>query len=160
MSICRLRRFTESCLATALAALGLCALCAPARAAPGEGTAAAAELTPANLLSAVNDYRARRGLGRLHADARLEAIALEHSASMANAGRLSHGDFQARFRMTGRALCVENLAVGGRNPGVVIGAWRQSPEHHTNLLETEVDLAGVAMVGRYITWLACTHRPA
>jgi len=156
----RPRRFTDSCLATTLAVLGLCALCAPASAAPGEGRAAAAELTPDNLLSAVNDYRARRGLGRLRADARLEAIALQHSASMANAGHLSHGDFQARFRMTGLALCVENLAAGGRNPGVVIGAWRKSPEHHTNLLETEVGLAGVAVVGRYITWLACTHRPA
>ena len=107
------------------------------------------------VLAEVNLYRASQGLAPLAADARLQAIAQAHSEAMAQQGRLSHGGFQQRFDRSGARLCVENLAAGTLQPARVVAAWRRSPEHHRNLLEPRVQVAGVAATGSVVSLLAC-----
>jgi len=109
----------------------------------------------AAVLAEVNLYRASQSLAPLAADARLQAIAQAHSLAMAQQGRLSHGGFQQRFDRSGARLCVENLAAGTLQPARVVAAWRRSPEHHRNLLEPRVQVAGVAATGSVVSLLAC-----
>jgi uncharacterized protein YkwD len=135
-------------------ALALClALCLPLPQVParaGETSDLATEV-----LAEVNRYRASHGLAPLAADARLQAIAQAHSQAMAQEGRLSHGGFQQRFDRSGARLCVENLAAGTLQPARIVAAWRRSPEHHRNLLESRVQVAGVAAAGSVVSLLAC-----
>jgi uncharacterized protein YkwD len=107
------------------------------------------------LLQAVNDYRAAQGLPRWRADPVLAAIGRAHSRAMARDGRLSHEGFRARAARSGSALCVENLVAGASAPEQAVALWRRSPAHHQNLLEPAVAWAGVGVVGRYATLLAC-----
>ena len=109
------------------------------------------------VLAEVNRYRSSRGLAPLEADARLQAIAQAHSQAMARQGRLSHGGFQQRLARSGARLCVENLAAGTLQPARVVAAWQHSPEHHRNLLEPRVQVAGVAATGSVVSLLACRY---
>ncbi len=136
--------------ACATLALCLCLLHAPAR--PDDALDLAAAV-----LAEVNLYRTSQGLAPLTADVRLQAIAQVHSQSMAQQGRLSHGGFQQRFDHSGARLCVENLAAGTLHPARVVAAWRRSPEHHCNLLEPRVQVAGVAATGSVVSLLACRY---
>jgi len=140
-------RFPARCTAPALA-LCLALLHTPARPDDAPDLAAA-------VLAEVNLYRASQSLAPLAADARLQAIAQAHSLAMAQQGRLSHGGFQQRFDRSGARLCVENLAAGTLQPARVVAAWRRSPEHHRNLLEPRVQVAGVAATGSVVSLLAC-----
>lgn len=142
---------TARCASTALA-LCLALLHTPAR--PAE----APDLADA-VLAEVNLYRASQGLAPLAADARLQAITGAHAQAMAQQGRLSHGGFQQRFDRSGARLCVENLAAGTLQPARVVAAWRRSPEHHRNLLEPRVQVAGVAVHGTVVSLLACRFDP-
>src|SRR5690606_38531113 len=108
----------------------------------------------ADLLRAVNDYRAARGLARWQPDPGLAAIARGHSARMHAERRFSHEGFQARAIRSGSHRCVENLAQGAWAPEVAVSMWRRSQAHHDNLLDADVRWAGVGVVGRYLTLLA------
>jgi uncharacterized protein YkwD len=129
-------------------ALSLFLLHAPARADEAPDLAA-------GVLAEVNRYRGGQGLAPLVADVRLQAIAQAHSQAMAQQGRLSHGGFQQRFDRSGARLCVENLAAGTFQPARVVAAWQRSPEHHRNLLDPRVQVAGVAATGSVVSLLAC-----
>ena len=107
------------------------------------------------VLAEVNRYRINLGLQPLATDARLQAIAQEHTQVMAQQGRLSHGGFQQRLDRSGARLCVENLAAGTLLPAQLVAAWRRSPEHHRNLLEPRVQVAGVAATASVVSLLAC-----
>jgi uncharacterized protein YkwD len=126
-------------------------------AAPGDvGAAEAAR--EADLLRAVNDYRAARGLARWRADPGLAALARAHSRRMAAEGRLTHDGFRERALRSGSPLCVENLVAGARAPEQALAMWRRSPAHHDNLLEPGAFWAGVGVAGagaHYATLLAC-----
>jgi uncharacterized protein YkwD len=138
--------------------LSLCLAMAHPTAQADDPHIAAPDLASA-VLAEVNRYRASRGLAPLAADARLQAITTAHALSMAQQGRLSHGGFQQRFDRSGAQLCVENLAAGTLQPARVVAAWRQSPEHHRNLLEPRVQVAGVASHGSVVSLLACRFDP-
>lgn len=132
------------------AALALCLALPPIPARAGEAPDLAT-----GVLAEVNRYRVSQGLVPLVADDRLQAITLAHSQAMAQQGRLSHGGFQQRFDRSGARLCVENLAAGSLQPARVVAAWQRSPEHHRNLLEPRVQVAGVAATGSVVSLLAC-----
>lgn len=117
--------------------------------------AAVAQPLADQVLAEVNRYRASQGLGLLEPDARLQAIAAEHSAALARQGRLSHGGFQQRFQRSGAQLCVENLAAGSADAVALVAAWRASPEHHRNLLEPGVRAVGLGQAGPVVSLLAC-----
>lgn len=123
--------------------------------AAGNDLAASLSAAEADLLRAVNDYRAARGLPRWVPDAGLASIARAHSADMLQRQTLSHEGFTARARRTGSHLCVENLVGGAASAEVAVAAWRKSPDHHANLLDPQVKWAGIGVAGPYATLLAC-----
>jgi uncharacterized protein YkwD len=109
----------------------------------------------AELASLVNQYRAGENIAALKIDARLGELAREHSAAMKRANRMSHDGFQARFRRTGYAMCVENVGWNYPTPAEQMKAWRASPGHDRNLRDARVTHAGVGVAGAYVTFLAC-----
>lgn len=109
----------------------------------------------ARALQAVNQARQAQGLSELEASPELQAIALDHSRSMAAAGRLTHDGFQSRFDRTRRDLCVENVAAGTTRPATLVAAWNRAPQHRRNLYEPRLRRAGLAGVGAYVTLFAC-----
>lgn len=108
------------------------------------------------LLAQINRYRAQQQLAPLQLEASLAAIAADHSQAMARSGTLSHAGFGSRFDRTQRTACVENLAAGYRDADRLVEGWQASPKHHENLLDAQVQQVGIARVGDYVTWLACT----
>ena len=150
-------RRTGATLALALALVLRLAWCPALGLALPQARAAEASDLAAAVLAEVNLYRTSKGLSTLAADPRLQAIAQAHSQAMAQQGRLSHGGFQQRFDRSGARLCVENLAAGTLQPARVVAAWRRSPEHHRNLLEPRVQVAGVAATGSVVSLMACRH---
>lgn len=110
------------------------------------------------VLDAVNRYREAQQLPVLQPSAVLAALAAEHSSQMAQVGRLSHAGFHERFDRARRRTCVENLAAGFSRAEPMLDGWRQSPDHHRNLLDARVQDVGVASVAGHVTWLACSTR--
>jgi uncharacterized protein YkwD len=132
-------------------ALGVIAVAAAVNAA----TLAEPDAYATELASLVNRYRATAHAGALTIDPNLAALAREHSAAMARAHRLSHDDFQARFRRSGYAMCVENVGWNYPTPSAQLDAWRASPGHDHNLRDARVTRAGVGVAGDYVTLIAC-----
>ncbi len=101
----------------------------------------------------VNDYRASQGLPPLAANARMDAVAREHSEAMA-AGRVqfSHDGFEQRAATLRRSLpyrsVAENLAFnrGSAEPvAVAVRGWLESPGHQRNIVgDFNVTGVGVA----------------
>jgi len=122
--------------------------------------AAATAATPAEgfarrLAELINDYRQRQGLDPLSPADDLAVLADEHSSSMATQRLLSHEGFRARFQRANSRICVENVGWNHRTPEALLEGWRQSPEHHRNLLEPKVARMGIAVATRYVTFFAC-----
>jgi len=122
-------------------------------------TNAASLATPAaygdELAALVNGYRASKHVEALKIDPALSGLAREHSAAMTRANKLSHDDFQARFRRSGYAMCVENVGWNYPTPADQLTAWQRSPGHDRNLLDARVAHAGVGVAGDYVTFIAC-----
>jgi uncharacterized protein YkwD len=110
---------------------------------------------PHRLAALVNQYRASHGLPALEVDATVASLAREHSAAMAKAGRLSHDEFPARVRRSGRAMCVENVGWNYRSPEGQFDGWRASPGHDRNMLDPRIDRMGIGAVADYVTMIAC-----
>jgi uncharacterized protein YkwD len=101
-----------------------------------------------------NQARAAQGLSPLQWDPALASAALNHCAHMAAEGPISHQyagepDLSERAGQAGAhfSLIEENVAVGAY-PGQIHQAWMNSQGHRENLLNPEVDRAGVAVVMR------------
>ena len=109
----------------------------------------------AELASLVNRYRATVHLAALKVDGNLSDLAREHSVAMMRAQRLGHDDFQARFRRSGYAMCIENVGWNYPTPADQMNAWRASPGHDRNLRDARVTYAGVGVAGDYVTLIAC-----
>lgn len=124
----------------------------PAAVAPAPG---AADDFQREVLVLVNLQREAAGLAPWRPDAALARIAAERSLELAQAGTLSHGGFEAAFARSGRPACVENLALGLRQPATLVAAWQASPAHRRNLVAPGLSDAGVALVAGYATLLAC-----
>ena len=121
------------------------------------GAAPGADATlPGPLLTAVNAYRSQQGLGAWHSDPLLTELASGHSRAMASQRQLSHQGFEQRHLLSGRRLCVENLAAGHGQADSLLAAWQRSAAHRANLLEPQVRAVGLATVDGYTTMLACT----
>lgn len=121
-------------------------------------TSAADTALTEQVLSAVNRYREEQQLPALQPLPALASLAAEHSSDMAQQRRLSHTGFNGRFERARRTTCVENLAAGFTHAEPMIAGWRQSPDHHRNLLDARVQEVGVASVAGHVTWLACSAR--
>lgn len=115
----------------------------------GVAWACPAQADPA-LLAGINAERQRAGLGRLQADAALDAAAAAHAADLTRCGQLSHSgcdgsDLPDRLRRAGYvySFAAENIALGPENAAAALAAWLDSPPHRANLLRAEAAEAGI-----------------
>ena len=69
--------------------------------------------------------------------------------------RMSHRNFDERFERSGSRLCVENVGWNYSNPLKQFDAWRHSSGHDENMLKDGVSKAGIAEIGKYVTFFAC-----
>jgi len=104
------------------------------------------------LLVLANQSRAENGADKLRWDSALAAAALKHCRRMAAEGPISHryegeADLAARTGQAGAHFSVieENVAVGPSS-AVIHDGWMNSPGHRSNLLSTDVDRVGIAVV--------------
>ena len=115
----------------------------------GVAWACPAQADPA-LLAAINAERQRAGLGRLQADAALDAAAAAHAADLARCGQLSHSgcdgsELPDRLRRAGYiyTFAAENIALGPEDAAATLAAWLDSPPHRANLLRAEPTEVGI-----------------
>ena len=104
------------------------------------------------LFAMANATRAEEGRGRLAWDQALADAAMKHCMRMAAEGPISHQykgepDLTARAADTGAhfSLIEENIAVGPF-PGSIHQGWLDSPGHRANLLNSDIDHVGIAVV--------------
>lgn len=93
----------------------------------------------------ISQYRRSRGLGPVVADGRLNAAAAHQARAVAEAGKLSHGDFKARmasYQVGG--VAAENLSAGSQEVEGAIARWKRSSAHNENLLLKEASRIGLA----------------
>jgi uncharacterized protein YkwD len=123
---------------------------------PAQAAAVTSAVTPAKLQGDIvylsNKQRALHGCKPLHADARLTAASVAHSAYMAQSGSFSHiGRGNSSFVYRDKAAhyprpLAENIAYGYRTGVDVVVAWMNSPEHRANLLNCKATTVGVGAV--------------
>ncbi len=104
------------------------------------------------IFALANQARAQAGVGKLEWDPALAAAALNHCQRMAAEGPISHRyggepDLSERASKADAHFSVieENVAVGP-SPDAIHQEWMQSPGHRENLLSTDVDRVGIAVV--------------
>lgn len=104
------------------------------------------------LLRLANQARAAAGAGPLEWDPALAEAARKHCLRMAAAGNISHryaeeADLTDRAATAGArfSLVEENVASAWDAPAIH-DAWMHSPGHRANLLNTEVNRVGIAVV--------------
>jgi len=119
---------------------------------PPIGNTGALRTIAQQLFQMGNQARAAQRLPALQWDPALAAAALKHCARMAAEGPISH-QFAGEPELSQRAgqagahfnLIEENVAEGP-TPGAIHQSWMHSPGHRDNLLNPEVNRAGVAVV--------------
>ena len=107
------------------------------------------------LLKYINRHRMNNGLARLSFDDTLGKIARNHSNYMNNNKELNHDHFDDRFRQCRRACCVENIGWNYMTPEEQFKAWKNSKGHNKNMLNKQIQHAGISIVGAYVTFFAC-----
>ena len=109
-------------------------------------------LDPQAALAAVNAFRAENGRKPLALDERLSRAAAMQSEAQAGRSWIGHSGSdgstpKARAARAGyhAKIASENVASGQKSFSDVLGFWKQSSGHRTNLLRPNVTAAGVAM---------------
>lgn len=104
------------------------------------------------ILALANQARAAQGAGPLKWDPALAEAARQHCLRMAEEGPIAHRyggepDVSARASQSGAHfdLIEENVALAA-TPMAVHEGWMHSPEHRANLLNPQVNRAGIAVV--------------
>jgi hypothetical protein len=133
-----------------LAALLAASWVLSAHAQRGEGTPQPAKAE--QLFAMANATREQEGRGRLVWDQALADAAMKHCMRMVSEGPIAHRyggepDLTSRAGEAGAhfSLIEENIAVGPY-PGSIHQGWLDSPGHRTNLLNPNIDRAGIAVV--------------
>ncbi len=106
------------------------------------------------LLSAANQERESRGLQPLHRNSLLASAAAQHARLMAEHGGISH-QFPGEAELTNRgAKAGVAFSIISENVGEAPSAaqihdmWMHSEHHRENLLEPNIDSAGISVVER------------
>jgi uncharacterized protein YkwD len=101
----------------------------------------------------VNAYRKTKGLKPLALDAQLTAAAKAHAKDLAKWDRISHYGSDGsnpwdRVKRTGynAKVAAENVGTGQASIEEVLKGWQKSPGHDRNLLMTDVEHMGIALV--------------
>ncbi len=115
--------------------------------------AVASPITRASVLAAMNEYRAHAGNAPLREDARLEAAAEDRMRDMEEREYWAHESPDGRtpfiwlaphgydYRYAG-----ENLACGFETAELLVQSWMESPGHRANILSTDFDDCGIAII--------------
>ena len=91
----------------------------------------------------INQERQQKGISQLIWDGHLEDLAAEHSNYIAETGDFTHSDY-------GYA---ENIAEGGCSSGrELYELWRDSPLHHSNMVNGTYGYGAVAIGYELTTW--------
>jgi len=103
--------------------------------------------------SLINAYRAENGLKPLRLNPSLTKAAKEHSRDLAKWDRISHNGSDGsnpwkRVKRTGypARLTAENVGTGQITIEEVFKGWQQSPGHNKNLLLSDAEEMGIALV--------------
>jgi uncharacterized protein YkwD len=111
------------------------------------------EITAANVLRLMNDYRASEGLAPLHSDERLDLAAADRMHNMEEESYWSHqsprgeSPFQwldrhaYHYRSAG-----ENLAYGFETARLLVQSWMESSGHRANILSSDYEHCGIAII--------------
>ena len=109
----------------------------------------------------ISQYRRQHGLSAVKTDPQLTAIAERQAQAMAATGIMDHsvaGSFASRIAGARTGPAAENIAVGAKTWAETFRMWQRSPGHNANLLQSEADSVGVAVVRneqtRYKTYWA------
>lgn len=101
----------------------------------------------------INAYRKERGLKPLKLNPELTEAAKNHSRDLAKWDRISHYGSDGsnpwdRVKRTGykARLAAENVGTGQIDFNEVIKGWKDSPGHNKNLLITDAEHMGIALV--------------
>lgn len=101
----------------------------------------------------INQYRKDHGLKPLALSAELTSAAKEHSRDLARWDRISHYGSDGsnpwdRVKRTGykARVAAENVGTGQVNFEEVLRGWKDSPGHNKNLLMTDAENMGIALV--------------
>lgn len=101
----------------------------------------------------INQYRADNGLKPLKLDAELSLAAKAHSRDLAKWDRISHygSDGSNPWDRVKRAgykarLAAENVGTGQATFKEVLRGWKNSPGHNKNLLLSDAEHMGIALV--------------
>lgn len=113
-------------------------------------TSTTASSYAAQVVSLVNQQRAKAGLKKLTVDSALSKMAFDKAKDMYNNNYFSHTSptygspfdmmksYGIRFTYAG-----ENIAKGQRTPQEVMDAWMKSPGHRQNILSPNYTMIGV-----------------
>ncbi|PLT47309.1 Transporter [Paenibacillus pasadenensis] len=120
--------------------------------APGSGQEESGTATFAQqVVTIVNQERAKQGLAALKSDSQLSEVALVKAKDMYTNNYFSHTsptygspfDMMKQFGVT-YSYAGENIAKGQRTPAEVMNAWMNSAGHKANILKAEYTNIGVA----------------
>jgi uncharacterized protein YkwD len=112
------------------------------------------------LLHAVNQERKARGLPALTSDEALTNAARKHAELMAQQGRVAH-QFPGEPGLPERARAAgahftwlsENVDEGP-NADAIHQSFMKSPQHRANILDSDMDSAGIGVAERKGEWFA------
>lgn len=111
------------------------------------------EITAANVLRLMNEYRAQEGLAPLQADVLLDQAASDRMQHMEDESYWSHespeglspfywlGQRQYHYRAAG-----ENLAYGFETARLLVQSWMESRGHRANILSADYEDCGIAII--------------
>lgn len=113
----------------------------------------ATSLEAAQARDQINAYRKTKGLKPLTLNAELTNAAKAHARDLAKWDRISHygSDGSNPWDRVKRAgynakVAAENVGTGQTSFAEVLKGWQESPGHNRNLLMTDVDHIGIALV--------------
>lgn len=123
------------------------------RAILGPGFSSASDITPDNIMSAVNQERTSRNIPALNFNSKLAAAAQYKSSDMITRNYFSHVDPDGNYiwnkiiseGYTPYTILGENLAINFPNTEGLMSAWMDSPTHRENILNADFKDQGVGV---------------
>ena len=111
------------------------------------------EITVENVIALMNDYRTDHGVAPLRADAQLMKAANDRMRHMEEESYWSHDSPDGvtpfvwlKVRDYDFQYAGENLATGFETARLLVESWMESPGHRDNILSTDFDDCGIAII--------------
>lgn len=113
------------------------------------------EITPDNLLIAVNEYRLSKGLPQLSVEQSLVEYATLRSAELSARGQVHQSQYGDYFHWLGKTTgyrgVTELLTVSVETSCQTIDRFKESPTHNAALLDPENRYIGISLNNKYVT---------